>query len=58
MVGLPYPNIRSPELKEKMQYLNMHMVRDYLSRLCSCKLNVIGQLKISDDNFVAEKRVF
>ena len=26
MVGLPYPNIRSPELKEKMDYLNVHMV--------------------------------
>ena len=26
MVGLPYPNIRSPELKEKMDYLNAHMV--------------------------------
>ena len=26
MVGLPYPNIRSPELKEKMDYLNANMV--------------------------------
>ncbi|KAI0237636.1 ATP-dependent DNA helicase DDX11 [Lamellibrachia satsuma] len=25
MVGLPYPNIRSPELKEKMDYLNANM---------------------------------
>ncbi|CAG5122924.1 unnamed protein product, partial [Candidula unifasciata] len=24
MVGLPYPNINSPELKEKMNYLNSH----------------------------------
>ncbi|ELU04301.1 hypothetical protein CAPTEDRAFT_175213 [Capitella teleta] len=27
MVGLPYPNIRSPELKEKMEYLNATMPR-------------------------------
>ncbi|CAL1531377.1 unnamed protein product, partial [Lymnaea stagnalis] len=26
MVGLPYPNINSPELKEKMSYLNAHFV--------------------------------
>ena len=26
MVGLPYPNLKSPELKEKMEYLNTHMV--------------------------------
>ena len=26
MVGLPYPNITSPELKEKMEYLNSTMV--------------------------------
>ena len=26
MVGLPYPNMRSPELKEKMDYLNANMV--------------------------------
>ena len=26
MVGLPYPNLRSAELKEKMEYLNVHMV--------------------------------
>ena len=26
MVGLPYPNIKSPELKEKMDYLNANMV--------------------------------
>ncbi|XP_013417231.1 ATP-dependent DNA helicase DDX11 [Lingula anatina] len=25
MVGLPYPNIRSPELKEKMDYLNANV---------------------------------
>ena len=27
MVGLPYPNIKSPELAEKMQYLNSTLVR-------------------------------
>ena len=27
MVGLPYPNLRSPELKEKMDYLNANMAR-------------------------------
>jgi chromosome transmission fidelity protein 1 len=28
MVGLPYPNLKSPELKEKMDYLNANMVSD------------------------------
>jgi chromosome transmission fidelity protein 1 len=28
MVGLPYPNIKSPELAEKMQYLNSTLPRD------------------------------
>ena len=27
MVGLPYPNITSPELKEKMAYMNSTMVQ-------------------------------
>ena len=26
MVGLPYPNIKSPELNEKINYLNSTMV--------------------------------
>ena len=26
MVGLPYPNLKSPELKEKMDYLNANIV--------------------------------
>ena len=26
MVGLPYPNMRSPELKEKLAYMNKHLV--------------------------------
>ena len=29
MVGMPYPNITSPELKEKMDYLNSTMVRRF-----------------------------
>ena len=28
MVGMPYPNITSPELKEKMDYLNSTMVSE------------------------------
>lgn len=28
MVGMPYPNIKSPELQEKMAYLDKHMVSD------------------------------
>ncbi|XP_061180110.1 ATP-dependent DNA helicase DDX11-like isoform X1 [Saccostrea echinata] len=28
MVGMPYPNIKSPELQEKMQYLNSNFPRD------------------------------
>lgn len=27
MVGMPYPNATSPELREKMDYLNKHFVR-------------------------------
>jgi chromosome transmission fidelity protein 1 len=26
VIGLPYPNIKSAELQEKMNYLNSHMV--------------------------------
>ena len=33
MVGLPYPNMRSPELKEKMDYLNANMVIIFSSNL-------------------------
>lgn len=36
MVGLPYPNIRSPELKEKMDYLNANMPK--------CEGKVPGQV--------------
>lgn len=36
MVGLPYPNITSPELKEKMDYLNSTMVRAWHQCFSSC----------------------
>lgn len=26
MVGMPYPNVKSPELQEKMAYLDKHLV--------------------------------
>ncbi|KAK7097155.1 ATP-dependent DNA helicase DDX11-like [Littorina saxatilis] len=32
MVGMPYPNIKSPELKEKMDYLNANFPRDEKGR--------------------------
>uniref|UniRef100_A0A8C9SQE1 DEAD/H (Asp-Glu-Ala-Asp/His) box helicase 11 n=1 Tax=Scleropages formosus TaxID=113540 RepID=A0A8C9SQE1_SCLFO len=32
MVGMPYPNIKSPELQEKMAYLDKHMVSGYGTR--------------------------
>jgi Rad3-related DNA helicase len=28
MVGLPYPNVKSPELEEKMRYLDKTVVCD------------------------------
>ena len=31
MIGLPYPNLKSPELAEKMEYLNANMVSAYVS---------------------------
>ena len=31
MVGLPYPNLKSPELKEKMDYLNANMVSNRMT---------------------------
>ena len=30
MIGMPYPNIKSPELKEKMDYLNANFVSKQL----------------------------
>lgn len=37
MVGLPYPNIYSPELKEKMTYLDATLgVRVHLKRPSGC----------------------
>lgn len=35
MVGMPYPNIKSPELQEKMSYLDKHLVRLF-SVLTTC----------------------
>lgn len=35
MVGMPYPNIRSPELQEKMSYLDKHLVRPFNVLICS-----------------------
>lgn len=32
MVGMPYPNIKSPELQEKMSYLDKHLVRFFSSQ--------------------------
>ena len=29
MVGMPYPNIKSPELQEKISYLDKHLVRPF-----------------------------
>lgn len=29
MVGMPYPNVKSPELQEKMSYLDKHLVRPF-----------------------------
>lgn len=37
MVGMPYPNIKSPELQEKMAYLDKHMVRRPTG-WCRCEL--------------------
>ena len=39
MVGLPYPNLKSPELKEKMDYLNANMVS--AAPLTDCGFEVI-----------------
>lgn len=33
MVGMPYPNIKSPELKEKIDYLNSNFVSVYDSHI-------------------------
>ena len=37
MVGLPFPNTHSPELKEKMLYLNKHVVSQ------ATKYNLVSQ---------------
>jgi len=36
MVGMPYPNIKSPELQEKMSYLDKHLVRLLIVRSLHC----------------------
>ena len=41
MVGLPYPNLKSPELKEKMDYLNANMVCQIKSIFCLLLCHVI-----------------
>ena len=35
VVGMPYPNIKSPELQEKMSYLNAKVVSKCLSSVCT-----------------------
>lgn len=41
MVGMPYPNIKSPELQEKMSYLDKHSVSSFPPNLGSkCKKKV------------------
>ena len=45
MVGLPYPNIKSPELAEKMQYLNSTLVRcPPLLKLATSNFHMWGDL--------------
>ncbi|KAK7084368.1 hypothetical protein SK128_008301 [Halocaridina rubra] len=39
MVGLPYPNTQSPELKEKMAFLNKHVVSYTDNHVCHSKVN-------------------
>ncbi len=41
MVGLPYPNITSPELKEKMAYLNSTMVSQWAGHVAMKRLTKI-----------------
>ena len=43
MVGLPYPNLKSPELVEKMEYLNKTQV-DVLSK----QFSVFFYMNLSD----------
>ena len=45
MVGLPYPNIYSPELKEKMTYLDATLgVRMYTRRFKPCGVPWAGRM--------------
>ena len=47
MIGLPYPNIKSPELNEKMDYLNSTQVNK-LTTKCFCILQ--SDLNINNNN--------
>lgn len=64
MIGLPYPNVRSPELKEKMDYLNANMPRSsdgnklpgqiHFENLCMKAVNQsIGRAIRHKDDFAA-----
>lgn len=45
VVGLPYPNLINPELKEKMNYLNQAVVSQFFIRQVSGKLLNFLQLR-------------
>lgn len=48
MVGMPYPNIRSPELQEKMTWLDKTMVRaTYMSVSFSSAFIVLSSQHMS-----------
>lgn len=49
MVGLPYPNIKSPELAEKMQYLNSTLASDLhvLDSVTSSRVSKYPQSTVS-----------
>jgi hypothetical protein len=48
VVGMPYPNIKSPELQEKMNYLNANVVSNCLSSL----LNQSGPATLIPDRHI------
>lgn len=45
MVGMPYPNIKSLELQEKMSYLDKHLVR-----VPTVHIKMAGQRSTGDTN--------